>query len=103
MKRVEYKKLNACIFSCISKSFKPLLMSLRSIRNKNNNKQNDYFLRTLTTAREHLKGKTRPKVKAITSSQELTYSHGKPSKGQQSTERTALIFIATAKHLNAYQ
>ena len=70
---------------------------------QNNNKQNDYFLRTLTTAREHLQGKTRPKVKAKKSSQELTCSHGKPSKGQQSTERTALIFKATAKHLNGHQ
>jgi len=35
MKRVEYKKLNACIFSCISKSFQHRLASLRSPRLKN--------------------------------------------------------------------
>ncbi len=76
-------------FYSISHS-EPLLMSLilRSIR-QHKKYQNNYFLRTLKTAREHDEPSpiTKPKRKVKTSSQELTYSHGKLSKGHKDTPR----------------
>jgi hypothetical protein len=61
----------------------------RSFRTKNKSNKTTYFLRTLKTAREHgsLSPITKPKRKVKTSSQELTYLHGKPSKGHTSTLR----------------